>query len=322
MQSVGRFRCFVAALAVGLAAAGHASAQTYPSKPVRIIVPYGAGTATDAVAREVSRRMGSRWNGAYVENVTGAGGVVGTQVLQRAEPDGYTVAMIANGHAMNLAIYPKLPFDPVEDFTPVMGMAMTSMVILAYPPAFRSLQELIATAKNQPGKVNYGSTGNGSLPHLTIELMRHLSRTEMTHVPYRATGQLMPDLLSGRVTVASTALSSALPLVRSGKLAALAVSTPARSPVLPDVPAVAEILPGYDVTVWIGMILPKNAPKSVVDKLYGDLQAEFADPQMIEFLAKLGMQPDVLKAEQFWARTAREVPKWLDLVRASGAKID
>lgn len=183
MQSVGRFRCFVAALAVGLAAAGHASAQTYPSKPVRIIVPYGAGTATDAVAREVSRRMGSRWNGAYVENVTGAGGVVGTQVLQRAEPDGYTVAMIANGHAMNLAIYPKLPFDPVEDFTPVMGMAMTSMVILAYPPAFRSLQELIATAKNQPGKVNYGSTGNGSLPHLTIELMRHLSRTEMTHVP-------------------------------------------------------------------------------------------------------------------------------------------
>jgi tripartite-type tricarboxylate transporter receptor subunit TctC len=318
---LSKIRMAVAALAACLCTA--AFAQAFPTKPVRIIIPYSAGTATDITGRLIAKALSEKWGvNAYVENIPGGGGVIGTEKLVAAAPDGYTVGILASTHAMNRAIYPNLPYDPIKDFTPVTGLTETAMVIVAYPPAFKTIKDLFAAAKANPGQINYGSTGNGSLPHLVIELMRQSANISMTHIPYRATGQLVPDLIAGRVVVAAVGVATADPLIKAGRLTPLAVTTPKRSPLLPDTPALAESLPGYDVTIWTGLVMPKNAPKAIVDKLNTDIRAVMAEAEMKTSIDKLGVSLDLLSAQQFWARAAREVPMWTNLVRDSGAKID
>ena len=223
---------------------------------------------------------------------------------------------------MNRAIYPKLSYDPIADFTPVTGLTSTSMVVVAYPGTYKSIRELFAAAKARPGEVNYGSTGNGSLPHLVMELMSHKANIKMMHIPYRQTGQLLPDLMAGRVTAAALGVATAEPLIKAGKLTALAVTTPKRSSLLPNTPSLGEMLPGYDVTIWTGLVLQKGAPKAVVDRLNADVRAIMSEPEMVSSLDSIGVAPDLLTGEQFWARAAREVPMWTDLVRETGAKVD
>lgn len=300
-----------------------AIAQSYPSKPVRLIVPYGAGTATDALARAIASGLARMWSvNVYVENIPGAGGVIGTQAIQRAEADGNTLGMVAIGHVMNSALYPKLPFDPIKDFAPIMNLAFTPVVVVASAGEHDSLQSLISQAKAAPGKINYGSTGNGSLPHLEMEYLRHLANIQITHVPYRATGPLMTDLLSGRVTVAALAAASALPHINTGKLRPLGVTTASRSRFFPSVPAIAEILPGYEVTPWIGLIAPKGTPAQLIDRLYSDVSAIMHSGEVDALLSTTGMERSVLKADEFWRRAELELPKWSRIVQASGAKID
>ena len=311
----------VAAVLIGLCGVGQPYAQSYPDKPVRIVVPYGAGTATDTLSRLIASKLSAVWkHGVIVENLTGAGGVVGTQVVQRAAADGYTLATLASGHSMNMAIYPKLPFDPINDFTPVMGLAFTTMVLLAPPGAYTSLTDFLAKAKAEPGKLNYGSTGNGSLPHLSIEMLLRRADVKVNHIPYRNTGQLMPDLLSGRVTLGSVAMATAIPLVKSGKLVPLAVSTAKRSPFMPDVPSGSEFASDYDVAVWIGLVAPKGLPAEITDKIFTDVSAVMTSPEMSSTLLNAGLSSNVRKGSIFWADVAKEVPMWIKLVTEAGIK--
>ena len=320
---ISTLRRGLTAVLASLYVATSALAQAYPHKPVRIIVPYGAGTATDVTGRHLAKRLSEKWGvNVYVENLPGAGGVIGTEKLLAAPADGYTLAILASTHAMNRAIYPMLSYDPIADFTPVTGLTSTSMVVVAYPGSYKSIQDLFATAKAKPGELNYGSTGNGSLPHLVIELMRYKANVNITHIPYRQTGQLIPDLMAGRVTIAAMGVATADPLIKAGKLTALAVTTPERSPLLPNVPSLGEVLPGYDVTIWTGLMLPKGAPATIVDKLNADVRAVMSEPEMVASIQAIGVSLDLLPADQFWARAAREVPIWTDLISETGAKVD
>lgn len=316
------FQGMVVATCAALAATASV-AQEYPAKQVRIIVPYGAGTATDAVARALAQKLGTEWKrGVFVENVTGAGGVVGTQAVQRADPDGHTIGLVASGHVMNKALYPNLPFDPIKDFTPVMNLAVTPMVILATPGAYSSMKDFLDKARAKPGSIDYGSTGNGSLPHMTIELIRIMGGLQINHIPYRNTGQMMPDLLSGRVSVASVAVASAIPQVQSGKLVALAVSTPERSKFLPNVPAMSEFLPGYDISPWIGLIAPRGTPAAIVEKINAQVTAAMRSPDVLAVLNTSGLTPQLRPATDFWRDAEAELPKWQNLVKQGGIKAE
>jgi tripartite-type tricarboxylate transporter receptor subunit TctC len=302
---------------------GSAQAQDYPTQPIRLIVPYGAGTATDTLARILARKLSATWTeGVIVENVTGAGGVIGTQQLQRAAPNGYTLGLLASGHAMNPALYPKLPFDPINDFTPVMQLAETAMVLMSPAGSYGSLKTLISTVKSKPGRVDYGSTGNGSLPHLTVELLRVMSDLHMVHIPYRNTGAMMPDLIAGRVTLAAVAIPTALSHAASGKLEALAVSTPRRSKFMPDVPSVSELVPGYDVSPWIGLVGPKGLPPQIVAKLQAEVTKAMQSDEVLTSMGTSGLEPNVRDGTSFWNDVRQEVPKWQNLVKASGIKAD
>lgn len=313
----------VLAACVGLGFVTAATAQDFPSKPVRIIVPYGAGTASDTLARRLAPKLSALWRqGVVVENVTGAGGVVGTQQLARSEPDGHTLAVLASGHAMNVALYPKLPFNPLEDFTPIMQVAEVPMVIVAPASRFRDLRAFIDEAKSNPGKIDYGSTGNGSLPHLTVELLIASQNLHVVHVPYRNTGAMLPDLLTNRVSLASVAMATAVPLQKSGKLDVLAVSTPRRAKLMPDVPSVSEVAAGYDVSPWLALLAPRNLAPAISAKIYADVSAVMASEELRVGLSETGIEPNVRPGDEFWKGVEREIPKWQGLVRDRGIKGD
>ncbi|AZG10734.1 tripartite tricarboxylate transporter substrate binding protein [Pigmentiphaga sp. H8] len=316
-------RSFIPLLAVAGLSAGTASAQdTYPSRPVRIVVTLSAGSQVDILARLVGEKLGqSLGQPVIVENRPGAGGTLAAAFVAAAAPDGYTLLMTANGHAINPALYDKLRFDTAKDFRGVSLVAVVPSVLVTSPgvPA-TNVSELIALLKANPGKYNYASPGVGSAGHMATELFNLDAKVEATHVPYKGTPEALTDLMGGNVQYFFAPLGATLPLVNTGKVKALAVSTAARSPALPNTPTVAESgLPGFQYDFWYGLVAPAATPKPVIERLASDIQKALQSQDVKEKLAAQGAAPSSLTDTKFDQFLHSEIRKSAELVRISGA---
>jgi tripartite-type tricarboxylate transporter receptor subunit TctC len=304
--------------ASGLVASG-ARAQAYPSKPIRIVVPTGAGGITDIVARIVGARLSERvGQPVMIDNRPGASGIIGTEVAARAAPDGYTLLMVYPSHPVNPTLKKQLPYDTLRDFTGITTLTTVSLVLLV-PPSLpvKNVQELIALAKKD--RVTFASVGAGSLAHLGAELFRSRTGIELTHVPYRSAPAAQQALMSGEVMVFFDTPITAVPLVRDGRLRALGVSTLTRSPLLPDVPTIAEAgVPGYEVLGWNGILVPSATPMPVVEKLNTELRAVLAEPDIRAKLEQQGAEPAPMEQAAFARLIRDDVDKWGELIRAAG----
>jgi len=315
----------IAILSAALTMIPAALAQTYPTKPVRIIVPFSPGTAADIVARQLGKGLADIWGQSVViDNIQGAGGGTGAAAAARAAPDGYTLMMVGANHAINPSLYKDLTFDIVKDFKQVARVAGGPLVIIANPtlPA-NNITELIALAKAKPGEINFGSGGNGSITHLSFEILKTQASINLMHVPYKGISQMMTDILGNQISLGSPALASAVPNIVSGKLKALAVTSATRHPLVPGVPTMAEQgLAGYDVSTWNGVLAPAQTPDAIVAKLYADVAKVVATPEFIEQLKQQALSPALQNSADFRRYLVSEVDKWSKLVRASGAKVD
>jgi tripartite-type tricarboxylate transporter receptor subunit TctC len=298
-------------------------AQPYPAKTVRLISAFAAGGTNDYHARVLAQKLsGSLGQSVIVENRTGAGGTIGTDFVAKAAPDGYTLLMGFAGVTIAPSVYPRLPFDPVRDFTPVSLMCRIQNVLVV-PPALpvRSVKELIALAKAYPGKLNYASTGVGSTPHLTGEMFKSLAGIQLAHVPYKGDSLALVDILGGQVEMMFSVLQPALVYVRSGKLRALAVTGERRTASLPDVLAMKEAgLPGYALVTWIGLIGPANLPREIVGKLNTAVVAAVAAKDIQEKLIFAGSDPESSTPEQFAQLVRDDVAKYAKIVKSAGIK--
>jgi tripartite-type tricarboxylate transporter receptor subunit TctC len=301
-----------------------ARAQAYPSRPVRLIVPFGSAGAMDITARLIGQWLSERLGQQFViENRTGAGGNVGTEAVVRAAPDGYTLGLFGAANAINATLYDKLNFDFVRDIAPVAPIVRFPYIMVLNPsvPA-KTLPEFITYAKDNPGKINMASPGIGSSPHVNGELFKVMAGTNLVHVPYRSAAAVMTDLLSGQVQLYFGTTASSLEYVRTGKLRALAVTIERRFDALPDIPAVGEFVSGYEATTWYGVGVPRNTPAEIVDKLNKEINAALADPKMKSRLADLGGTPLPGSPAQFGKLIAEETEKWGNVIRALNIKAD
>ncbi|WP_374304596.1 Bug family tripartite tricarboxylate transporter substrate binding protein [Ferrovibrio sp.] len=303
-----------------------ALAQAYPTKPVRVVVPFPAGGTTDILARHVSQKLTERLGQQFVvDNKAGAGGNIGTEAVAKSDPDGYTIMMGTIGtHSINISLYSKLSYDPVKDFAPISLVAMVANVLVVHPsvPA-KNVQEFIALAKSQPGKLNFGTPGNGTSGHLSAELFKSMTGTDMIHVPYRGSGPMLTDLLGGNVQFTFDNLPSALPHIRSGALRALGVTTPKRWPSTPDIPTIAEQgLPDYSATAWFAMYAPAKTPPAIVNKLSDEIDTILKTPEMKAQFEQQGADPVGGKPQVLADLMKTEIEKWAKAVKASGARID
>jgi tripartite-type tricarboxylate transporter receptor subunit TctC len=314
------------AAAAAVTALPAAAQGNYPNKPITIVVPFAAGGTTDILARVVGQALGTELGQpVVVDNRAGAGGNIGAQFAAKAPADGYTLFMGTVGtHAINQSLYKKLPFDPIKDFAPLTRVAMVPNLLVANPgKPYKNVKELIAYAKANPGKVNFGSSGSGSSIHLSGELFNSLAKVQMVHVPYKGSAPAVTDLLGGQIDVMFDNMPSAIQHVRAGKLRPLAVTTAKRSPELPDVPTVAEAgVPGYEATSWFGMFAPAGTPAPVVTKLNLALAKVLSDADVKKKLAEQGAEPYAEKPEQFAEFIRKETAKWSQVVKASGASAD
>lgn len=320
------FLLAAAALAAAAAAPLTATAQAYPAKPITVIVPFAAGGTTDILARVIGQALTKDLGqSVIVDNRAGAGGNIGAQLAAKASADGYTLFMGTVGtHAINQSLYKKMPFDPIKDFAPLTRVAMVPNLLVANPgKPYKNVKELIAYAKANPGKVNFGSSGSGSSIHLSGELFNALAKVDMVHVPYKGSAPAVSDLIGGQIDIMFDNMPSAIQHVRAGKLRPLAVTTARRSPELPDVPTVAEAgVPGYEATSWFGMFAPAGTPAPIVAKLNGALVKVLADPEVKKKLAEQGAEPYSEKPEQFAEFIRKETAKWSKVVKDSGASAD
>lgn len=303
-----------------------AHAQNYPSKPVRIVVPYPAGGTTDIIARLAAAQLTERLKQPFVvENRAGASGAIGSVAVAQSAPDGYTLVMgTASSHGINSAVQKSLPYDAVKDFAPVTVVASTPNIIVVHPsvPA-KTLNELLALAKAQPGKINFGSTSSGGSPHMSAELLKMMAGVDMAHVPYKGAAPMLTDLIGGQIQVGFDNLPSTIGFVRSGKVRALAVTTPNRWPDAPDIPSVAESgVPGYEVSGWFGLLAPAGTPKVVLETLQLAIAQAVEQPEVAKQLRSLGAEPVANKSEDFARDIAADVEKWRKVVQATGVKID
>jgi tripartite-type tricarboxylate transporter receptor subunit TctC len=299
-------------------------AQTYPSRPVRSIVGFGAGTAADIVARLIGQWLSERLGQpVIVENRPGAGSNIGARAVVRAPADGYTFLLVTTTNAINATLYNNLDFNLVRDIAPVGGLILVPNVMLVNPavPA-KTVPEFIAYAKANPGKMNMASTGNGTVPHVSGELFSMMAGVNMVHVQYRGAPQALTDLLGGQVQVYFASTTVAIEHIRAGKLCALAVTTARRSEALPDIPTVGDFLPGYESSLWFGVGVPKNTPAEIIDKLNMEMNAGLADPKIKALVADMGGAALAGSPAEFGKLVADETEKWAMVVKSSGAKLD
>lgn len=303
-----------------------AAAQSFPTKPVTIVVPFSAGGTTDILARIVGQYLGNKFGQSVViENRDGAGGNIGTQLVSRSKADGYTLLMGTVGtHAINPALYKKLNFDHIKDFQPLTRVAMVPNLLVVNPERpYRSVKELIEYAKTHPGEVTFASSGNGSSIHLSGELFKTMTKVDMIHVPYKGSAPAVTDLIGGQIDIMFDNMPSAIQHVRSGRLKPIAVTTAKRSPELPDVPTIAEAgVPGYEATSWFGMFAPAKTPAPIVAQLNAALVKVLGNPDVKKKLAEQGAEPYAEKPEQFAEFIKQETAKWGRVVKASGASVD
>lgn len=304
----------------------NAYAQTYPSKPVRIIVMYGPGSTIDIIARLISPKMTeSLGQPVIVENRPGAGGAIGMDMAAKAAPDGHTLTIGATGPSVtNPLLYPKIPFDPLRDFSYVSQLATGPAVIAVHPsvPA-KTLKELVALAKARPGQLNYGSSGSGTTVHLSAELFSVMTGIKMVHIPYKGASEALTALLSGQTDLQFASLSSALPLVKAGRLRAFAVTGEKRSPSIPEMPTMSEAaLPGYAASAWFGLLGPAGMPPAAVTALSNAALAALQTQEVKDRLFASGVELRPMPADEFTRLIDSEIKKWAHVVKASGAKVD
>ena len=313
-------------LTAGLLGGTSALAQAYPTKPVTIIVPFAAGGTTDILARIIGQALTAELGqSVVVDNRAGAGGNIGGQAAAKATPDGHTLFMGTVGtHAINASLYKKMPFDPVKDFAPLTRVANVPNLLVANPAQpYKSVKDLIAYAKANPGKVNFGSSGNGSSIHLSGELFKSLAKVDMQHVPYKGSAPAVTDLLGNQIGIMFDNMPSAIQHVRSGSLVPLAVTTAKRSPELPNVPTIAEAgVPGYEATSWFGMFAPAGTPAPVLAKLNAAIVKVLAQPDVKKKINEQGAEVYSETPEQFAAFIQAESVKWGKVVKESGASLD
>jgi tripartite-type tricarboxylate transporter receptor subunit TctC len=299
-----------------------ARAQTYPSRPVRLIVPFGPASNADIVGRLTAHWLSERLGQPFiVESMAGAGGNIATEMVVRAPADGYTVLLVGSNNAINATLYEKLSFDFIRDIAPVASIArVPNVMVVNLSVPTKTVPEFIGYAKANPGEINMASPGIGSSPHLCGELFMMMTGTKLVHVPYR--GTVLTDLFGGQVQVFFGPLPSLIEHIKAGKLRALAVTTSARSTALPDIPTVAEFVPGYEASTWVGVGAPKNTPTDIIDRLNTAINAGLADPGLKTEFATLGAAVIPGSPADFGKFIAEEVKKWADVVKASGAKTD
>ena len=315
-------RKFLGAAAAAAALPRFASAEDYPSRPVRIVAGFAAGGGVDVTARLIGQWLAGRLGQSFVvENRTGAGGNVGTEAVVNAAPDGYTLLLATVPNAVNASLYDKLSFNFIRDTLPVAGIIRVPMVMLLNPsvPA-NTVAEFIAYAKANPEKVNMASAGNGSAPHMAGELFKMKAGVNLVHVPYRGQGPALSDLLGGQVQVLFAATPGTTDYIASGKLRALAVTTAARAEVLPQLPVIADVVPGYEASQWYGISAPNNTPADIVGKLNREINAAIADPAMKARFAAIGGEPLPGSPAEFGRLIAEETEKWAKVVRAAGIR--
>jgi len=305
--------------------AGNAFAQSYPSRPVRIIVPLGAGGFADVPARILAPRLSTQMGGSFfVENKPGAGSTIGADMVAKAKPDGETLLFTATPHVISAHLYRKLPYDALKDFAPVALIASGpyALVVTADMPA-KSVAELIAAAKAQPGKIDYASSGNGSAQHLVGALFASMAGIELSHVPYKGSSQAMQDLLGGRVKVSFAGIPNVLPHVRSGRLRALGVTGAKRWPDLPDVPTIAEAgVTGFEADLWLCMLAPTGTPPAIVNRLADEIGKALHDQELVNNLRQAGIAPTFLGPKEFAPFFRAEYDKWGKVVRDTGATVN
>jgi tripartite-type tricarboxylate transporter receptor subunit TctC len=324
MPSRRNFLAAAAALiVVSTATAG--LAQSYPSKPVRVVVPYPPGGSTDIVARvigeQLSQSMGQRF---VVDNRPGAGGNIGMQLAAGAEPDGYTVVVGTTAHAINMTLFKDLPYDTVKDFEPIALLTEIPLILVVNPAVeAQSVADLIALAKERPGTLNVASSGNGQSTHLAAEMFNAMAGIKLTHVPYKGSAPAITDVVAGHVQLMFDTVMSALPHVQAGKLRALAVSSAERAPVAPDVPTIAEAaLPGYEAIAWNGLFAPAGTPRAIIDQLNAEVVRALQSEKVKEQLASLGATTRPTMPNEFSTYVRDEVSKWAKVVKESGATVE
>ncbi len=302
------------------------SSQPYPSKPIRLIVPFPPGGAVDILGRAMAQKLSENLpHNMIVDNRVGGAGAVGSEAAAKSAPDGYTLLMGSTTTiSINPSLFAKLSYDPSRDFVPVTLVAFVPhlLVVNASVPA-ANLRELIALAKARPGQLNYASAGNGTPHHIAGEMFKQMAGVDMVHIPYKGTGPAVPDLIAGQVSFMSVEILAAMPHVKSGKLRALGIATSSRNPSAPEIPTVSEAgLPGFEVTSWYGILAPAGTPKPITERLAMEMTKAIATPDLSERLASLGATPVGNTPDEFGVHLRREGEKWAKAVKASGAKVD
>ena len=307
-----------------IAAAGPAVAADYPTRPVKWVVPYPPAGTTDVLARIVAQWLTEKLGQPFViENKPGAGNNLGTETVVKAAPDGYTMLLVNPANGINATLYKELNFNVIRDLAPVAGIVRTPNVMEVTPsfPA-RTVAEFIAYCKANPGKINMASSGSGTSVHLSGELFKSMTGCQMLHVPYKGAGPALTDLMGGQVDVIFDNLPSSVGHIKGGKIRALGVTSEGREPSMPQLPTIAETVPGYEATAWFGIGMPKGTPKDIIDKVNAEVNRALADPKMRERLAELGGKPIAGTPEDFGKVIAAETAKWEKVVISSGAKVE
>jgi tripartite-type tricarboxylate transporter receptor subunit TctC len=296
----------------------------YPERPIRVIVPFPAGGTVDLVARLVTGRMADDLKASFViENRGGAGGVIATDATAKAAPDGYTLLLTSPNHTINAALQGKLPYDTEKDLVPVAMVAEIAELLVSPSAApFTDFAGFVANAKANPGKLNYASAGNGTLPHVTMELLLRRLALDVTHIPYRGAAPAMTDLLAGQVQLKMDTYATAYSQIAAGRLRALAYAGRARSALMPDVPAIAEMLPGYEGVLWMGLVAPAGTPQPVIETLAAAVKRAVGSADLAERLKRDGIDPVGGSAEEFGAQIAREIFQWRELAKSANIKLD
>jgi tripartite-type tricarboxylate transporter receptor subunit TctC len=322
---MGKWLGVCAVVAAAVLTSGAASAQSgFPTKPVHIYVPYAAGGAVDILARTLGDVVSKQWGqGVVIENRPGAGGVVASQALATSPPDGYTLIVVASGHATNPFLYEKLPYDTLKDFTPITLLASSPNILLVKADSpFKTLADLIAGARAKPGSLAFGHAGNGTSTHLAGELLKSLAKIDINAIPYKGGVPAINDLLGGQIPLSFNNGPESVGQLQAGAVRALAVTTATRASFLPDVPSMAETVPGYDTEVWWGLLGPAGMPADLVEKLAHDFVAALNTDQVKARLTKLGALPIGSTPQQFDAKIHADYEKWGPIIKAAGMKAE
>ena len=314
---------FLALFLLSAAAPPTGAAEAYPSRPIRIVIPSGAGGITDILGRVIAQKLTDRFGQQVViDNRPGASGIVGSQLIAKATPDGYNLLMVFPSHVVNQSLYANMPYDTVKAFAPItLVSAVSTVLVVPGDTSPKTVQEFIALAKERPGRINYGSVGRGSLGHLASELLRSMTRIEITHVSYKGSPQIMTALLSGEIQMYLIAsVGTVVPHLKTGRLRALGVSSAQRLPALPDVPAIAETVPGYEARGWNGILAPAGTPGTIISRLNGEIVQVVKSPEFAKHLAAEGAVAIGNSPAEFAGIIKADIAKWARVVQEAGIR--